>query len=86
MIFSLVMLTLSSIWMAAVFTAMRRTKTSAGTVQGIELVYCCIQLLVGLLTIRFGMGLAGGVIMIALAGSVYLLYINPRFIDALAEG
>ena len=46
----------------------------------IELVYCCIQLLVGLLTIRFGMGLAGGVIMIAV-GSVYLLYINPRFMS-----
>jgi hypothetical protein len=33
---------------------------------------------VGLLTIRFGMGLAGGVIMVTV-GSVYLLYINPRF-------
>ena len=76
-IFSLVMLTLSSIWMAAnhryeADKNQRRKNTR------IELVYCCIQLLAGLLTIRFGMGLAGGVIMIAV-GSVYLLYINPRF-------
>ena len=76
-IFSLVMLTLSSIWMAAnhryeADKNQRRKNTR------IELVYCCIQLLVGLLTIRFGMGLAGGVIMVTV-GSVYLLYINPRF-------
>lgn len=57
-IFSLVMLTLSSIWMAAnhryeADKNQRRKNTR------IELVYCCIQLLAGLLTIRFGMGLAG---------------------------
>ncbi len=77
LIISLVLLALSSIWMAANHRyeadKNRRRKNAH-----IELGYCCVQLLVGLLTIYFGMGLAGAVIMIAV-GSIYILYINPKF-------
>lgn len=77
--FSFILLALSSVWMAS------NHRYEADRIQrqknaGIELVYCCIQLLVGLLTIYFGMGLVGGVIMIVI-GSVYLLYVNPRFMS-----
>lgn len=44
----------------------------------IELGYCCIQALTGLATVRFGIGLAGELIIIAVA-LVYILYINPKF-------
>lgn len=74
---SLVLLLLSSVWMAANHLYEpdrgRRRKNTL-----IELGYCCVQLAAGLLTIRFGLGLAGGVLIIAV-GCVYILYINPRF-------
>ncbi len=79
LVFSLVLLALSSIWMAAnhLYEA---DKTQRRKNANIELAYCCVQLFVGLLTIRFGMGLVGGAIMIVV-GSVYILYINPRFMS-----
>lgn len=74
---SLVLLALSSIWMAANHRyepdLARRRKNAQ-----IELVYCCIQLFVALLTVHFGLGLVGAAGMIAV-GCVYILYINPKF-------
>ena len=79
LIFSLILLALSSIWMA---TNLRYEpdKKQRHKNANIELGYCCIQLLVGLLTIHFGMGLVGAVLIIAVA-SVYILYINPKFMS-----
>ena len=79
LIFSLVLLAISSTWMAANHRyepdkAQRRKNAR------IELLYCCVQLCVVFLTIRFGMGLVGGALMIA-AGCVYILYINPKFMS-----
>lgn len=79
LIFSLVLLALSSIWMAANHryeANLNQRRKNAN----IELGYCCIQLLVGLLTIHFGMGLIGAVIMIAIC-SVYIIHINPKFMS-----
>ena len=74
---SLVLLLLSSVWMAANHLYEpdrgRRRKNTL-----IELGYCCVQLAAGLLTSRFGLGLVGGALIIAV-GCVYILYINPRF-------
>lgn len=77
LVVSLILLALSSIWMASNHRyeedkKQRRKNTN------IELGYCCVQLLAGLLTIHFDLGLAGAVIMIAV-GSIYILYINPKF-------
>lgn len=79
LIVSLVLLTLSSIWMATNhrYEADQNQRRKNAN---IELGYCCAQLLVGLLTVYFGMGLVGGVIMIAV-GSVYILYINPKYMS-----
>ena len=44
----------------------------------IETAYCALQALLGLLDIRFGMGLLGALLIIAV-GLVYILYINPKF-------
>ena len=71
------MLLLSSIWMATNHRY-EADKNQRRKNANIELGYCCIQLLVGLLTIRFGMGLVGALIMIVIC-SVYILYINPKF-------
>lgn len=79
LIFSLVLLALSSIWMAANHRY-ESDKKQRRKNANIELGYCCVQLLVGFLTIRFGMGLVGGAIMIAV-GSVYILYVNPKFMS-----
>lgn len=77
LIFSLVLLALSSIWMAANHRyeadQNRRRKNAK-----IELGYCCVQLFVGLLTIQFGLGLVGAAMVIAVA-AVYILYVNPKF-------
>lgn len=77
LVFSLVLLALSSIWMAANHRY-EADKNQRRKNQTVELGYCCVQLLVGLLTIHFGMGLVGAAIIIAV-GSVYILYINPKF-------
>ena len=74
---SLVLLLCSSVWMASnhrweADMARRRRNTR------IELSYCCAQLCAAFLTVRFGLGLAGAVLMIA-AACVYVLYVNPRF-------
>ena len=74
---SLVLLLCSSVWMASnhrweADMARRRRNTR------IELGNCCAQLCAAFLTVRFGLGLAGAVLMIT-AACVYVLYINPRF-------
>lgn len=79
LIFSLILLVLSSIWMAT----NHRYETDKNQRRkniNIELGYCCIQFLVGLLTIQFGLGLVGAAIIIAVA-LVYILYINPKFMS-----
>ncbi len=79
LVVSLILLALSSIWMAANhrYEADKKQRRKNAN---IELGYCCVQLLAGLLTIRFGMGLAGAAIMIAVT-AVYILYINPKFMS-----
>lgn len=79
LIVSLVLLTLSSIWMVTNHRY-EADKNQRRKNANIELVYCCVQLLVGLLTIHFGLGLVGAVIMIVV-GNVYILYINPKFMS-----
>ena len=74
---SLALLLLSSVWMASNHRweedmARRRRNTR------IELGYCCVQLAAGFLTVCFGLGLAGAVLMI-ITTCVYVLYVNPRF-------
>lgn len=77
LIFSLVLLVLSSTWMATNHRYEPDMNQRRKNVN-IELGYCCIQALVGLLTIHFGMGLVGlALILIVLL--VYILYINPKF-------
>ena len=74
---SLALLLLTSVWMASNHRwegDMARRRTNAR----IELGYCCVQLAAGFLTVRFSLGLAGAVLVIA-AACVYVLYINPRF-------
>ena len=79
LIFSLVLLTLSSTWMALNHLYepdmnQRRKNTK------IELAYCLIQALIALLIIYFGLGLVGLALMIIVC-LVYLLYVNPKFMN-----
>ena len=73
----LILLLASSVWMAMNHRYEPDLKQRSKNAK-IELGYCLVQLLVALLTVRFGLGLVGAALMIAVA-SVYLLYINPRF-------
>lgn len=79
LIFSLILLALSSIWMATNhrFETDKKQRTKNAY---IELLYCCFQLFVSFLTVRFGMGLVGAVIMIVIC-SIYILLVNPRFMS-----
>lgn len=77
LLFFMTLLLASSVWMALNHRYEPDLKQRSKNTK-IELGYCCVQLFVALLTIRFGMGLAGAVLMIA-AASFYILYINPRF-------
>lgn len=79
LIFSLVLLALSSIWMAANHRY-EPDKKQRRKNANIELGYCCIQMLVGLLTIHYGLGLVGAA-MIIMIGCIYILYINPKFMS-----
>ena len=79
LIFSLILLALSSIWMAANHRY-ETDKNQRRKNANIELGYCCVQLLAGLLTIQFGLGLLGAAMIIAVA-AVYILYINPKFMS-----
>ncbi len=77
--FVLVLLLLASIWMSTNHLYETDVVQRRKNVK-IELIYCCVQTGIALLTIRFEMGLVGMVIIIAVA-SFYLLYINPKFMN-----
>ena len=75
----LTLLLLSSIWMAwnhryESDKDQRRKNTK------IESVYCWMQAAIGLLTIYFGMGLVGFVLILT-TYAIYVLYINPKFMN-----
>lgn len=78
-IFFLVLGVLASTWMAANHRyeqdkGQRRKNTN------IELGYCCIQAFLTLLTIYFETRLVGAILVIAVY-AVYILYINPKFMN-----
>lgn len=78
-LFRMSCLLLCSIWMSSNLRweadPQQRRKNSY-----IELIYCCVQLLVAFATLRFGLGLVG----MLLTGCVlffYIFYINPRYMN-----
>lgn len=76
-IFNLLPLLLCSIWMASNHRfepdARQRRKNIS-----LELAYCLIQLCIAFLTMRYGMGLAGLLLTLAIC-LIYILIINPRY-------
>lgn len=79
LIFSLVLLTRCSTWMALNHLYepdmnQRRKNTK------IELAYCLVQTLIAMLIIYFGLGLAGLALMLIVC-LVYILYVNPKFMN-----
>lgn len=79
LIFSCTLLMLASIWMATNHRYEPDKKQRRKNVN-IELGYCCVQTVIALLTIRFGMGLVGLVFILS-ACLVYILYVNPKFMN-----
>lgn len=79
LIFALVMLLLASIWMASNHRYEPDADQQRKNVN-IEFRYCCIQMLVGLLTLHFGLGLVGTALIIIVM-LIYILYINPKFMN-----
>ena len=77
--FSLILLVLASIWMATNHR-FEPDKNQRRKNTNIELAYCCVQTLVALLTIHFGMGLVGLALML-LVLLVYILYVNPKYMN-----
>lgn len=75
-IFCLLPLLLCSIWMVSNLRY-EQDKVQRRKNAMIELGYCCIQALLGLITI-FGIGLVGTVLML-IVGIAYILYINPKY-------
>ena len=76
-IFSGVLLLLCSIWMASNHRFEPDLKQRRKNIR-IELLYCLIQLAFAYLIIYAGIGLVGGLLMVATA-LVYILVINPKF-------
>lgn len=76
-LFSLLPLAACSAWMASNhrFETNHRQRRKN---YNIEFCYCVLQVLAALLDIRFGLGLLGAALMIAI-GVIYLLYVNPKF-------
>ena len=79
LMFSLILLVLASIWMATNHR-FEPDKNQRRKNTNIELAYCCVQTLVALLTIHFGMGLVGLALML-LVLLVYILYVNPKYMN-----
>ena len=77
--FSLILLVLASIWMATNHR-FEPDKNQRRKNTNIELAYCCVQTLVALLTIHFGMGVVGLALML-LVLLVYILYVNPKYMN-----
>jgi len=79
MLFKLLFLFLSSVWMARnIFYEKDPTQRKKNS--RIELIYCLIQLAVALFTFRLGLGLIGLLLHIAVM-MVYIFYINPRYMN-----
>lgn len=78
-IFSLVLTFLAGVWMASNHRYKPDQARRRKNVR-IEMVYCCIQTIVGLLIIYFGMGWMGPILIIVVY-IVYILYINPKFMN-----
>ena len=78
-IFSLVLLVLSSTWMATNHR-FEPDKEQRRKNARMELGYCSIQALAALLTTHFGMGLVGLALMLGVC-LIYVLYINPKFMN-----
>ena len=78
-IFSLVMLTLCSTWMA-LNHLYEPDKNQRLKNTRIELVYCLTQAFIGLLIICAGIGLLGLVFMF-IVWCVYIFYVNPKFMN-----
>lgn len=79
LMFSLVCLLLASTWV----TSNHRYEpdmTQRRKNVYIELVYCLIQTALALLTIYFGMGLVGGALIILIL-LIYILYVNPHYMN-----
>lgn len=76
-LFFIALLAACSVWMASNHRfepdKARRRKNIT-----IETAYCALQTLLGLLTLRFNMGLVGEAL-ICVVTIVYILYINPKF-------
>lgn len=79
LIFSFTLLMLASIWMVTNHRYEPDQKQRQKNVN-IELGYCCVQTIIALLTIRFGMGLVG-LILILTTCLIYILYVNPKFMN-----
>lgn len=77
--FSLILLVLASIWMVTNHR-FEPDKNQRRKNVNIELTYCCVQALVALLTIHFGMGLVGLTLML-LVLLFYILYVNPKYMN-----
>ena len=77
--FTLALLLLASTWMSANHLYEANVVQRRKNIK-IEMIYCCVQAGIGLLTIRFEMGLVGMAITIA-AACFYILYINPKFMN-----
>jgi len=77
--FSLTLLVFASIWMTANHRYEPNKDQRRKNVH-IELLYCCVQTIMALLIIYFGMGLVGLMLMISIC-LVYILYINPKFMN-----
>ena len=77
--FSLILLVLASIWMTTNHR-FEPDKNQRRKNTNIELAYCCVQTLVALLTIHFGMGVVGLALML-LVLLVYILYVNPKYMN-----
>ena len=74
----LILLAACSVWMASNHRFTQDPKQRRKNTY-IETAYCALQALLGLLDIRFGMGIVGAVL-IAAVGLDYILYVNPKFI------
>lgn len=78
-LYKLGLLFLCSLWMAHNLRyekdLIQRRKNSR-----IELLYCCVQLVLALLTYHFHLGLVG-LLLILIAAMVYILHINPKYMN-----
>lgn len=79
LIFALVSLLLASIWMAVNHRYEPDLDQRRKNIN-IEFRYCCVQAMIGLLTLHFGLGLLGTALIITVM-LIYLLYINPKFMN-----